>query len=273
MSDNLSYSEQIIKFRQERDQRMLANPRNWLALVGLFWLEKGENAFGSDIANKIAIPSFPFSCCGSLFLDKGQVSLVEFHPQVTLNGSSPTPRTLYSDADDTPDLIEIGTISLMVIRRGEYILLRAWDSAAPAVKDFSGLHYFSIDENFCIPARFTPYEPPKTIMIQDMIGGQHEAAVLGKVDFSVNGVACSLEVEDAGDEGLINFVDETKKDKSYPGGRFITLPTPIIQQVSLDFNMAMNWPCAYTSYATCPLPPPENQLPVRIEAGEMRYHD
>lgn len=97
--------------------------------------------------------------------------------------------------------------------------------------------------------------------------------MLGEVHFNLDGKDLVLQVEDAEDEGLISFVDETRKDLTYPGGRLLTLPKPLIETFRLDFNAALNWPCAYTPWATCPLPPKENFLPVRIEAGEMRYHD
>lgn len=269
----ISYIELITQERKVRDERMTANPRNWLSLVGLFWLEEGDNSFGMDEKNKISLPTLPSDHCGTLHLKKGQVSLKEAVSEVSLNGKLAELRVLFTDSDDQPDIIEVGSICMMVLRRGEHTLLRAWDREAQAVKDFKGLKYFTVDEHYRVSSRFIPYDPPKNITIHDAIGGQHEGAILGRVLFTLNGVDCSLEVEDAEDEGLISFVDQTKKDATYPGGRYITLPKPIAEQVILDFNQAANWPCAYTSFATCPLPPLANHLPIRIEAGEKRYHD
>jgi uncharacterized protein len=269
----LSYTESIIKIRKERDEHMVDHPRNWLALVGLFWLEEGDNPFGKSEANKIVLPSLPLDRCGNLRLDNDSVFLTEAADCVTLNGHSAKLQKISCDMDETPDLLEAGSILMMVLKRREHTLLRTWDREASAVKEFKGLNYFPIDRAYCLPARFEAYNPPKTILIHDAIGGQHESSILGRVHFSINNTLCSLEVEDAGDEGLISFVDLTKTDSTYPGGRYITLPKPIEDQVTLDFNLASNWPCAYTSYATCPLPPQANHLPVRIEAGEKRYHD
>ncbi len=273
MTTICEYIDQIEKSRETRDARMTANPRNWLSLVGLFWLEEGNNTFGKDEKNKVTLSTLPLDHCGTLHLKDGKVSLVEADVHITLNGQPAEKRLLSADTDDQPDIIEAGSICMMVLRRGEHTLLRAWDREAQAVKDFKGLKYFTVDEHYRVSSRFIPYDPPKNITIHDAIGGQHEGAILGRVLFTLNGVDCSLEVEDAEDEGLISFVDQTKKDATYPGGRYITLPKPIAEQGFLDFNLAANWPCAYTSFATCPLPPLANHLPILIEAGEKRYHD
>ena len=273
MSDYNLYTQSINEERLERDRRMTSNERNWLSLAGLFWLEEGDNPFGSASGNKIQLEGFPLEHCGTLHMQAGQVSLSEAAASITLNGSKPTLRLLAADVEENPDLVEAGPIRLMVIKRGERTLLRAWDVNSQTVKEFHGLRYFAVDPKWRIPAIFEPYDPPKTIHIQDMIGGSREGALLGRLRFNLNGHEYALEIEDADDEGLISFTDETRKDLTYPGGRYLTLPKPIEENTTLDFNRAHNWPCAYTSWATCPLPPQGNHLPVRVEAGEKRYHD
>lgn len=266
-------SEIILQSRKDRDDRVLKNPRHWLALAGLFMLEEGDNPFGSADANKIVLPGFPLPHCGNLLLKNGQISLTEAAEGVLLNNQKAELRPLKADIDGDPDLIEAGPIHLMVIRRGGKALLRAWDVASPALKDFKGFKYFPINPDLCLKAVFLPYDPPKTFTVTDVIGTQYESSMLGEVHFKLNGQDHVLQVEDAEDEGLISFMDETRKDLTYPGGRHLTLPKPLSENLTLDFNTALNWPCAYTAWATCSLPPKENLLPVRIEAGEMRYHD
>ncbi len=263
----------ILQSRKERDERVRNNPHHWLALAGLFYLEDGDNSFGSADSNKIVLPGFPHPLSGCLRLEGDQVSLTEAADGVLLNRQKAELRTLNADTDGDPDLIEAGRIHLMVIRRGGKAMLRAWDVEAQAVKDFKGFKYFPVNPAFSLNATFIPYDPPKTFMVTDVIGSQHESAMLGEVHFKLNGQDLVLQVEDADDEGLISFVDETRKDLTYPGGRLLTLPKPLGETLTLDFNLAINWPCAYTPWATCPLPPKSNFLPVRIEAGEMRYHD
>ncbi|MBA4385930.1 MAG: hypothetical protein C0410_14420 [Anaerolinea sp.] len=265
--------EALIENRKKRDERVRENPRNWLALAGLFWLEEGDNSFGSADSNKIVLPGFPHHRSGCLHLEGDQVSLIDAADGVLLNRQKAEMRPLKADMDDDPDLIEAGSIHLMVIRRGGKAMLRAWDIESQAVKDFKGFKYFPVNPAFCLNAAFIPYDPPKTFMVTDVIGSQHQSAMLGEVHFKLNGQDLVLQVEDADDEGLISFVDETRKDLTYPGGRLLTLLKPLGETLILDFNTAVNWPCAYTPWATCPLPPTTNFLPVRIEAGEMRYHD
>jgi len=263
----------ILESRKERDERVRNNPRHWLALAGLFCLEEGDNPFGSADSNKIVLPGFPHPRSGCLRLEGDQVSLTEAAEGVLLNRHKAELRPLKADMDGDPDLIEAGRIHLMVIRRGGKSMLRAWDVESQALKDFKGFKYFPVNPAFCLKAAFIPYDPPKTFTITDVIGSLHESAMLGEVHFKLNGQDLVLQVEDADDEGLISFVDETRKDLTYPGGRLLTLPKPLGETLNLDFNTALNWPCAYTPWATCPLPPNSNILPVRIEAGEMRYHD
>jgi len=104
-----------------------------------------------------------------------------------------------------------------------------------------------------------------------MVGTRYESRFPGRAAFTIHGATCSLIAEEDDEELLFSFTDLTKTDATYPGGRFITTPLPENNEVVLDFNLAKNWPCAYTPHATCPLPPVENHLKVRIEAGEKRY--
>jgi uncharacterized protein (DUF1684 family) len=268
-----TYTQSILEERAERDRRLIANPLNWLALCGLFPLVEGENTFGSDPSNSIVLPNFPAAQTGVLTLTSGRVSLTKIADSVTVNGKAPEPRPLRSDQEGEPDDIQAGSITLRIIGRGGQWLVRTWDRESPAVRDFKGLHWFPVNPNFCITGSFTAYDPPLTRRTYDAIGNEHETAFSGWVDFSVDGVSCRLEAEDAGDELLLNFTDQTKNDTTYPGGRYLVLPKPPGSEVTLDFNRAINWPCAYTSFATCPLPPFENRLAVRIEAGEKRFHD
>ncbi|HCS40907.1 MAG TPA: DUF1684 domain-containing protein [Anaerolineaceae bacterium] len=266
-------AETLMQSRKDRDEHVRANPRHWLALAGLFMLKEGDNSFGSADANKIVLPGFPHPYSGCLHLEDGQVSLTESAEGVLLNRQPAEPHFLKADVDGDPDLVEAGPIHLMIIRRGGNTMLRAWDVDAQALKEFKGFKYFPVNPDYCFKAKFMPYNPPKTFTVTDVIGSQHESSLLGEVHFNLNGKNLALQIEDADDEGLISFVDETRKDLTYPGGRFLTLPKPLEDTIMLDFNAALNWPCAYTAWATCPLPPKENFLPVRIEAGEMRYHE
>ena len=272
MTDS-AYIQSILQFRAERDQHIVAEPRNWLSLCGLFWLAEGDNTFGSYEENTIFHPSFPAEHCGTLRLADGKVTLHEVtDPALKVNGASPEPRPLHTDHDPEPDLIECGTLLMMVIERGDHLLLRAWDTASPTVKTFTGLHYFPVNPAYRITARYTPYDPHRTVQTLDAIGNEYQTEFCGQARFTLQGVECTLDAQLDEDELLFNFTDRTREDVTYPGGRHVSAALPVNGEVELDFNRALNWPCAYTPYATCPVPPMQNRLDVRIEAGELKFH-
>jgi uncharacterized protein (DUF1684 family) len=268
------YLERILSSRDARDKRLKDNPQSWLALIGLFHLQEGDNAFGADDSNKIIMARCRQACCGSFHLENGKVSLIPFaNSYITINNLPPDSRYLHTDHDEETDMIQVGTLTMMILLRGQDFYLRVWDAESPEVKNFSGLKYFPIKPEYQIAAKFITYEPPKVIKIQDVIGSEYDGHLLGEAQFTLNGIACVLVAEEDEDELLFSFNDKTREDLTYPGGRFLTAKKPESDQVILDFNLALNWPCAYTVFATCPLPPAENRLPVRIEAGEMRYKE
>jgi uncharacterized protein (DUF1684 family) len=192
---------------------------------------------------------------------------------LTVNGQPPARQEIHSDAEDDADILAVGSIQMLVIKRGAQLLLRVWDTESDIVKHFSGLKYYPVKPEYRIQAKYTVYDPPRIQKSLDAIGTEGETSYVGQASFSWMGVDCTLEAEDAGDELLFNFSDLTRVDATYQAGRWITVPVPQGDTLVLDFNQALNWPCAYTSYATCPLPPRQNALPVRMEAGELRFHD
>jgi hypothetical protein len=270
--ENTAYRIEIEQARQTREDRMLSNPLNWFTLVGLFPLADGINRVGREENLEITLPSLPEGCRANFEARTDGVFLISASEGFTVNGQPPTGGRLRQDVDGDPDLVEIGAIAMRVINRNSRPYLRVWDREAPALRDFHGLDYFPVDPAYRIQAEFVPFDPPRSIRIADAIGGEHEILFPGEARFTVSGVACTLIAEDDEDGLLFNFTDPTRADSTYPGGRYVLTPYPKNCQVTLDFNLARNWPCAYTSFATCPLPPAQNHLKVRVEAGEKRYH-
>lgn len=269
-----SYKKNILKLRQEKDESIKANPFHWLNLAGLFWLEEGENAFGSAESNKIVHPSFPKPACGKFILQNRQVT---FHPEqeVRFESDHPNPesRILYTDQNENPDMIHIGSLTMKVLVRGEWFLIRMWDKESKTKKKFNGLKYYPVKEEYKIPAKYIPYETPKQVKKIEALGNEVDAVFLGQVHFQFKGVDCTIEVEKSGDNLLLFFSDETNATTTYGGGRRIYLTPPTTTDFILDLNRTENWPCAYTEYATCPLVPKQNRLPISIEAGELKYKD
>ncbi|MBK8781749.1 MAG: DUF1684 domain-containing protein [Anaerolineales bacterium] len=268
------YEETIKNIRTARNKKTASDPLHWLNLAGLFWLEEGENPFGSDEANKIVLPAFPQANCGSLRLKDGLVTLQPAEDtNITINGVPPASRPLLTDREKEPDLINLGSLTMKIIIRGGAPLVRIWDRESYAGKDFTGFHYYPAKPEYRITAKYVRYDPPKLIKVMEVIGTEIDSALLGQAQFTLNGVDCTLEAEKSGDGLLFNFTDGTNKDTTYGGGRKFYLPKPEGDEIILDFNLTENWPCAYTPYATCPIPSKENRLPIKVEAGELKYHD
>lgn len=262
------YIQSIQTLRDARDQRVRENPVNWLSLIGLFPLSKGENRFGSAIA-------LPQPITGSLKLQKGQVTLeAAAESGLFINGQALDGKQLiHTDQDDAPDKIEAGSLVMRVIERGDQLFLRVWDKDSTALKTFTGFHYFPVRTEYCIQAQLVRFDPPKVKKTLNVIGTERQTTYIGEARFPWDGQQCRLIAEEDEDELMFNFTDKTRDDLTYSGGRFLTVAKPTGNTLTLDFNLALNWPCAYTPYATCPLPPYENRLTARLEAGEMRYHE
>ncbi|MCC6260023.1 MAG: DUF1684 domain-containing protein [Anaerolineales bacterium] len=271
---SIEYTDRINQLRAEKFQAAKSNPLDWLNLAGLFWLEEGENSFGSAESNKIVLPQFPAAECGSFKLENG---IVTFTPaqgvEFSANAADVDKRALHTDRTSDPDLINFGSLTIKVIVRGAATLLRIWDREAPVKQAFTGFKYYPPNEDYIVKAKYVPYNPPKKIPRVDIIGTASEGRLLGQVQFSLNGIACALEAEESGEDLLFHFTDETSKATTYGGGRNFVIPQPTGAEVILDFNLAENWPCAYTPYATCPMVLKENRLPIAIEAGEKKYFE
>ncbi|MEO7974585.1 MAG: DUF1684 domain-containing protein, partial [Thermoanaerobaculia bacterium] len=200
---------------------------------------------------------------------------------VTHRGTAVTTLALVADADvkgdENPTLVEYGTLSFFAIRRGDRIGIRVKDSAAATLKAFHGLEYFALDGKWRIEGRFEAAAEVKEIPIPNALGFDEPIRSPGHVAFSIDGKEHRLlALDDTGDGRLfLVFGDKTNGRETYGGGRFLYTDPPKDGAVMLDFNRAYNPPCVFTPYATCPLPPRENRLPLRIEAGEKSFsgHD
>jgi len=271
-----SYVTETTQWRSAREARLRA-PDGWLSLAGLFVLEKGESSFGSDKTNTIVLPQGTVPArAGVLRRMDGHVVLrLEEGVNATIRGEAVTaPRELATDAGGDPDVVDLGRLQMLVIERGQRVALRVKWLDSPVRQSFAGLRWFPIDERYRIEAQYRAFPEPRTLRTVNVLGDAVEYPTPGEVSFSIDGQTVSLiPILEEGDDSLFFvFRDETSHDETYPGGRFLDAPLPSDGRVMLDFNRAVNPPCAYTRYATCPLPPKENAVPLRIPAGEMRPH-
>jgi uncharacterized protein (DUF1684 family) len=268
--------EQEIRDWQTRRAERLKSPDGWLSLVGLFWLQEGENRFGSDRArNRVIFPAKAPADAGTLTMRDGHVTLTARAP-MTIDGkpvAAPTP--LVDDSDPKgPTIVELGTSRFQVIKRGPRYGVRIKDPEAETRTKFLGLEYFPIDPKWRVEAKFEPYNPPKKIPITDVTGMTSDSISPGALAFTLDGQTYRIDpiLEEGSDELFIIVKDATSHDTTYQAGRYMYAKKPGPDgKVIVDFNKLYNPPCAFTDFATCPLPPKQNIFPIRIEAGEKRY--
>lgn len=271
-TEHATYGAAIEQQRQARAAALLED-RSWLTLAGLYWLQAGQNTFGAQATNAIVLPGADLpDIAGTLDFD-GETVLMEAAPgvAVTVNGAPATRQLLAHDLTATPDYLTIGPVTLVVIRRGQRYGIRLWDQRSPARQHFTGLRWYPIDPEYQVVATFVPYEPPKAIRYANVLGDMMESNSPGRVHFEWDDEEYFLDAESRGDHLFFNFRDTTNGDTTYPSGRFLYTAGPQAGKVILDFNQATNPFCAYTDFATCPLPPPQNRLSFRVEAGEMNF--
>lgn len=258
----MSYTNEVEQWRQQREASLKADG-GWLTLAGLIWLHEGENTVGSDPGCAIRLPRGP-----------AHAGVVEYHGGKAAFKAQPggSVRTLQSDAHDAkPDEIKLGDFTFFVIHRGERDAIRLKDNQSEARKAFTGLHWFPIKEQYHVVAKWTAYDPPKIISVPNILGETEKSPSPGIASFHLNGQ--DLKLEPIIEDGTLFFIfrDLTTGKETYPAGRFLHSAMPKDGVVVMDFNEAYNPPCAFTPYATCPLPPKQNRMAVRIEAGELNY--
>ena len=250
-----SWQSDIAAWKKAREASLKSN---WLQVAGLFWLREGANRFGKDAANDIVLPDGP-ARAGAFELRNGAVT-------VTMDGA---PRAV---KPDSADVVAVGRLSLLVIERGGKFGIRLKDPESQYLRNFHGLEYFPVSRQYRVAARFVA--EPRKIPILNVLGQTEQSECPGYAVFRLKGQELRLYpiLEEPGDQKLFFiFRDQTAGKETYGAGRFLYSALPKDGTVALDFNQAYNPPCAFTDYATCPLPPKENHLPVRIEAGEKKY--
>jgi uncharacterized protein (DUF1684 family) len=268
-----SYEDGIRQF-QRGHEATLKSDTGWLTIAGLFFLNQPHTTFGSDPANDIVLPDGAPAQAGSFELHDGKVSL-KAAPGVNfqLGNKSIAEGELKSDGLGPPDRLGLGDLQLWVHMSGDRPSIRLRDKNSKLRKEFTGTSWFPIDEKYRVEAAYQPYDKPKTIQVPNILGDIDPMPVPGIVSFTLNGEQIKLEpVADPGDkEFWFIFRDLTSGKETYGAARFIYLPAPVNGKMIVDFNRAENPPCAYNPYTTCPLPPEQNRLHVRIEAGEKSY--
>jgi hypothetical protein len=268
------YVRKIEAWQKEREDD-LKKEDSWLTLVGLFWLDEGENLFGSDAGkNKVIFPEGKGPAVAGTLIREGKKVRARVAPGagVTAAGKPVTELELASDASDEPTVLELGTLSFFVVERGDRVGVRVKDKASPVRTAFKGLDFYPIRPEWRIDARFEPYNPPKKVAIPNVLGQVNESDSPGAVVFDWQGTTYRFDALGSVKDGLSTiFADTTNGHETYGAGRFLELGPVKDGKVEVDFNTAYNPPCAFTAFATCPLPPKDNKLALAVTAGEKKF--
>ncbi len=256
-----SYVSSVLKWRQDREAR-LKSDTGWPTIAGLFWLREGSQTIGSDAANRIVLPAHSAPA---------RLGVIEFHDGKALLQYADRGKgsvVLQPDSSGAPTRIRVGALTFWVIQRGNRYGLRLRDTKSRFRKEFTGCEWYPVKPAYHITARFVP--DPRQISVPSVIGVTTTEHSPGYVEFELNGKTLRLRPTGSTDSLEFLFRDATSGKTTYGGGRFLSAGPVKNGEVIIDFNLAYNPPCAFTPYATCPLPTKENRLKVPIEAGE-RY--
>ncbi len=270
------YVKEINEWDAKRVNRLKADD-GWLNLVGRFWLEKGESTFGSSKDNDIVVESskLPEHIGSFIFED----SIVTFRAKdgvdVMLGDMSVKEIVLVDDQKSDVTVLQIGSVKFNLIVRDTLYGIRFRDLNSDLVKNFKGVERYPIDESWKITAKFEAYNPVKEIDVPNVLGQISKEKCPGAVVFEHDGKSHRIDaVDEGGDKLFLIVADQTSGEETYGGGRFMYVSKPdSTGTILLDFNKAYNPPCVFTKYATCPLPPLQNYLKLKIEAGEKVYRE
>ncbi len=269
-----NYVKEINEWDAKRVNRLKADD-GWLNLVGRFWLEKGESTFGSSKDNDIVIESskLPEHIGSFLFNDTTVTFKAKDGVEVLLDGKPVKEIVLIDDQKKDITVLQIGSIKFNLIIRDTLYGIRFRDLNSDLVKNFKGVERFPIDESWKLSATFEAYNPVKEIDVPNVLGQISKEKCPGAIVFERDGKTHRIDaVDEGGDRLFLIIADQTSGEETYGGGRFMYVNKPdSIGTILLDFNKAYNPPCVFTKYATCPLPPLQNYLKLRIEAGEKVY--
>jgi uncharacterized protein (DUF1684 family) len=251
-----------LKRWQVRRHAELSGPDSWLGLIGLFWLEPGRNPVGSAAGSAVLLPAGP-DWLGDLAWEGEAVS---WQPAVG------EPLALQTDRDGAPTVVEAGSLAFFIVEREGRLAARLRDRDWAARLPFAGIDCFPFAPAWRIEAQWQRLEPPLRMEVPNVSGELKEVEVSYRAVFEVDGQAVSLLPMSVGErEVFFVFRDRSSGKQTYGAGRFLKTRPAVDGRITLDFNRAFNPPCAFTPFATCPLPPPENWLPFAIPAGEMKW--
>ncbi len=274
--DAEAHRSSVEQWRQWRHEE-LSKPDGWLSLVDLRWLEPGDVRFGSHPEADFRIPTagVPDWLVTFIVTEERVDFAAEPGVEIGSEGEKVTHMVLWTPEIDESPVLSSGTLRWHVIRRGERLGVRLKDSASPVLVGFEGIENYPITLTWRLDGRFEAYDPPRIIKIPNVLGVLNDTESPGAAVFEIGVDTYRIDLWKDSDDDLDFFTafgDTTNNDTSYGGGRFLRIDPPDEHgRIVVDFNRAYNPPCVFTPFSTCPLPPEQNRLPVRVEAGEKTF--
>ena len=263
------YTEEIEAWRVDREARLKADD-GWLTVSALFFLPEGESRFGSSPRNDLVLPD-PFPAEAGVIERRGRtVSVRALGDPLTVDGKPVSAAQLYP-AEGRVTLKE-GPVTFWVHESGERLAIRVRDTEAAIRRNFTHLEWYPVDEGYRVRGKFTPHAEPLTVKTMNILGDIETYQSTGHVTLTVAGREVRMLPVNSGDQLWFILRDATSGDETYAAARFLYADAPDADGwTTVDFNKAYNPPCAFNPHTTCPLPPPDNRLEVRVEAGEKNY--
>jgi uncharacterized protein (DUF1684 family) len=242
----------------------------------LYWLEPGKNTFGTSDQVQIKFPTNSITANAGWFEYNGGKTVIlhtNNETNVLVNGVAKKDAVVFSIDSTKPIVCAYGTLRWTIIKRDDKIGIRLRDLNSSLVKEFKGIERFAVDSTLKVKAYLQKPVQPASVFITNVLRQTNAEKSPGKLIFTLNNQQYSLDALEEGNQLFIIFGDATSGKETYATGRFLSAAFPDASGYTvLDFNKAYNPPCAFTSYATCPLPPKQNVLPIAITAGEKNYH-
>jgi uncharacterized protein len=279
-SPAIAVQDAVLEHREWHRKRLeaLQAPDGWLTLVGLHFLADGTYSAGSSETADFSHVNCVAPIIGR-FVVAGDV--VRFVAEGDLAGSDAAEAAgvdhvgiMHSDENGPPSVVRSGPVSFALVRRNGRLALRVRDNHAETRVAFQCIELFPHDGRSQVEAAFTPAPPSTLVEITNVTGHTESQELAGTLKFHFNGVDAALRAtKGAGGRLFVVFGDATNGRDTYGGGRFLDVPAPVDGRAILDFNRAYNPPCAFTAFATCPLPPATNRLPFPVAAGERAPKD
>lgn len=269
------YTREVARFRAAHEAKLRAED-GYLAVAGLFFLRDGDNAFGTDPGNDIVLPAGTAAAhSGRFHVSDRQVRVHVTDGVATLNGAPVQAGDMQPASSEPPrpaDQLRVGRLTLLVHRSGDRLAIRLRDPENPVRTGFPGLRWYDVDPRYRVVGRLTRWPSARPMEIVNILGDTLSLPNPGLVEFVVGERRFEMAPVQEPDGRLwFIFTDATAGKTTYKASRFLYTDPPAGDRVILDFNRAEQPPCAYNPWTTCPLPPPQNRLPIPIEAGERLY--